>query len=85
MLKRNRIKFSPAASRDIYNPVLSCRNLSPVQQVLVPPRLPPLVTLSRRTLPGWLAEWLELVPAAILSALLLIMTRCEFGNFNCLQ
>jgi branched-subunit amino acid transport protein len=34
------------------------------------PRMLPLVVLSRRTLPGWLAEWLELVPAAILSALL---------------
>jgi branched-subunit amino acid transport protein len=27
-----------------------------------------LVMLSRRTLPGWFAEWLELVPAVILSA-----------------
>ena len=34
------------------------------------PRLLPLVTLSRRTLPAWFAEWLELVPAAILSALI---------------
>jgi branched-subunit amino acid transport protein len=34
------------------------------------PRLLPLVMLSRRTLPGWLAEWLELIPAAILSALI---------------
>lgn len=34
------------------------------------PRLLPLVMLSRRTLPGWFAEWLELVPAAILSALI---------------
>ncbi|HXE95513.1 MAG TPA: AzlD domain-containing protein [Dongiaceae bacterium] len=34
------------------------------------PRMLPLVALSRRTLPGWLAEWLELVPAAILSALI---------------
>jgi len=59
--------------------------LSPVQQVLAPPRQLPPVTLSRRTCQGWLAEWLELVPAAILSALLLITTRCEFGNFNCLQ
>ena len=34
------------------------------------PRLIPLVMLSRRTLPGWLAEWLELIPVAILSALI---------------
>ena len=34
------------------------------------PRLLPLVMLSRRTLPAWFAEWLELVPAAILSALI---------------
>jgi branched-subunit amino acid transport protein len=34
------------------------------------PRMFPLIMLSRRSLPGWFAEWLELVPAAILSALL---------------
>lgn len=34
------------------------------------PRLLPLVMLSRRTLPTWFAEWLELIPAAILSALI---------------
>ena len=34
------------------------------------PRMLPLVMLSRRTLPGWLAEWLELIPAAILSSLI---------------
>ncbi len=34
------------------------------------PRLLPLVMLSRRTLPGWFAEWLELIPSAILSALI---------------
>jgi branched-subunit amino acid transport protein len=34
------------------------------------PRLLPLVILSRRTLPSWFAEWLELIPAAILSALI---------------
>jgi branched-subunit amino acid transport protein len=34
------------------------------------PRMFPLVMLSRRTLPGWFAEWLELIPAAILSALI---------------
>ena len=34
------------------------------------PRMIPLVMLSRRTLPAWFAEWLELIPAAILSALI---------------
>lgn len=34
------------------------------------PRMLPLVVLSRRALPGWFAEWLELIPAAILSALI---------------
>jgi len=34
------------------------------------PRLIPLVMLSRSTLPGWFAEWLELIPVAILSALI---------------
>ena len=34
------------------------------------PRLLPLVMLSRRTLPLWLSEWLELIPVAILSALI---------------
>lgn len=34
------------------------------------PRMLPLVMLSRRRLPGWFAEWLELIPAAILSALI---------------
>jgi branched-subunit amino acid transport protein len=34
------------------------------------PRMLPLVMLSRRTLPVWFTEWLELIPAAILSALI---------------
>jgi branched-subunit amino acid transport protein len=34
------------------------------------PRMLPLVVLSRRPLPAWFAEWLELIPAAILSALI---------------
>ncbi len=34
------------------------------------PRMLPLVALSRRRLPSWFSEWLELIPAAILSALL---------------
>lgn len=33
------------------------------------PRALPLLALSRRRLPGWLVEWLELIPAAILAAL----------------
>ena len=35
------------------------------------PRWFPLVILSRRNLPQWLIDWLDLIPAAILSALLL--------------
>ena len=35
------------------------------------PRWAPLVALSRRSLPRWLEEWLDLIPAAILSALIL--------------
>jgi branched-subunit amino acid transport protein len=34
------------------------------------PRLLPLAFLSNRRLPRWLSDWLDLVPAAILSALL---------------
>jgi len=33
------------------------------------PRWVPLFMLSRRRLPGWLEEWLHLIPVAILSAL----------------
>jgi len=35
------------------------------------PRWLPLHFLSRRSLPEWFIQWLELIPAAILSALLL--------------
>ena len=35
------------------------------------PRWLPLVYLTNRNLPTWLVEWLDLIPAAILSALLL--------------
>lgn len=35
------------------------------------PRWAPLFFLSNRRLPQWLVEWLDLIPAAILSALLL--------------
>jgi branched-subunit amino acid transport protein len=43
------------------------------------PRWAPLVALSRRSLPRWLEEWLDLIPAAILSALILpaLMTAGE--------
>lgn len=34
------------------------------------PRLLPLLLLSQRQLPRWLVEWLELIPVAILAALL---------------
>ena len=33
------------------------------------PRVLPLVALSRRKLPDWLVEWLELIPVALLAAL----------------
>jgi len=33
------------------------------------PRALPLVALSRRKLPDWLVEWLELIPVALLAAL----------------
>ncbi len=35
------------------------------------PRWLPLVYLTKRSLPGWLVEWLDFIPAAILSAILL--------------
>jgi len=34
------------------------------------PRALPLLILSRRPLPAWLRDWLDLVPAALLAALL---------------
>jgi branched-subunit amino acid transport protein len=34
------------------------------------PRWLPLAFLARRKLPSWFVEWLDLIPAAILSALL---------------
>ena len=34
------------------------------------PRLLPFLVLSERKLPSWLIDWLDLIPAAILSALL---------------
>jgi branched-subunit amino acid transport protein len=35
------------------------------------PRWAPFFFLSNRKLPAWLVEWLDLIPAAILSALLI--------------
>ena len=35
------------------------------------PRWLPLFFLTRRRLPGWLIDWLDFIPAAILSALIL--------------
>lgn len=35
------------------------------------PRWLPLFLFSRRSLPPWLTEWLDFIPAAILSALIL--------------
>lgn len=34
------------------------------------PRWLPLLVLSQRSLPGWLERWLDLIPVAILSALI---------------
>ncbi len=41
------------------------------------PRMLPLVLLSRRTLPAWFAEWLGLIPVAILSALITPTLFCH--------
>lgn len=35
------------------------------------PRWLPFMLLAKKRVPGWLFDWLELIPAAILSALLL--------------
>ena len=35
------------------------------------PRWIPLILLSRRTLPEWLRQWLDFIPVAVLSALIL--------------
>jgi branched-subunit amino acid transport protein len=35
------------------------------------PRWLPLIYLTQRSLPSWLVEWLDFIPAAILSAILL--------------
>jgi len=48
------------------------------------PRLLPVYFLAGRTLPGWFVEWLDLIPAAVLSALLLpaLVTSGTSGNFT---
>lgn len=47
----------------------------------------PLFFLSRRPLPAWFGEWLELVPAAILSALILpeLLLAPQTQSFTLLQ
>ena len=51
------------------------------------PRWLPLVYLTRRNLPSWLVEWLDLIPAAILSALLLphLVTASEPRSLDFLR
>lgn len=51
------------------------------------PRLLPLLFLSQRQLPRWLIDWLELIPVAILAALLApsLVVNGETGNFDILR
>jgi len=51
------------------------------------PRWFPLVFLSRRQLPQWLIEWLDFIPAAILSALVLpcLVTAGDPRNLDLLR
>ncbi|MDD4635890.1 MAG: AzlD domain-containing protein [Dehalococcoidales bacterium] len=51
------------------------------------PRWIPLVVLSGRRLPEWLIEWLDLIPVAILAALLfpLLVIPEEGGTINFFQ
>ncbi len=48
------------------------------------PRLFPILFLSQRELPQWLVEWLDYIPAAILSALIFpaIVTSGEPRTFD---
>ena len=48
------------------------------------PRLIPVIFLSQRELPQWLLEWLDYIPAAILSALIFptILTSGEPRVFD---
>ena len=51
------------------------------------PRWAPIFFLSRRQLPQWLVDWLDLIPAAILSALLVpaLVLHGEPRNFSLLR
>ena len=51
------------------------------------PRLLPLYFLSRRSLPQWLIDWLDLIPVAILSALIapLIFTSGDPRQLDLIQ
>ena len=51
------------------------------------PRWAPLYFLSRRRLPEWLVDWLDLIPMAILSALIapLIFTSGDPRHLDFLQ
>lgn len=48
------------------------------------PRWIPLFALARRRLPSWLLDWLDLIPAAVLSALVLpaLVTSGDPRCFN---
>ena len=48
------------------------------------PRMLPLVALSSRRLPAWFTEWLELIPVAILSALIAptLLASADPRTFN---
>jgi len=46
------------------------------------PRLLPIASLSSRSLAPWLVRWLELVPAAVLAALLAPAILVEDGKMN---
>jgi branched-subunit amino acid transport protein len=48
------------------------------------PRLIPLLALSKNKLPGWATEWLDLIPVAVLGALLipLLITSDEPKNID---
>ncbi len=51
------------------------------------PRWFPLYFLSQRRLPDWLVEWLDLIPAAILSALVVpaLLTAAEPRHLDLLR
>jgi len=51
------------------------------------PRWLPLIYLTKRSLPSWLVEWLDFIPAAILSAILLpaMVTDSATRSINLLQ